>query len=241
MAANNGVSPSQVGTKRGCWRKWWYSRNRPRVQKPSAAAGELVHKVLEHWMRDAVPPDPNTPEGRCALPGLPYLPLPGVAAVELRLDMPHEGVHYNGRIDYLYGYEPARVVIVGDHKTTGDFKWVKTSAQLLVDPQRIIYSRWAAITFGVPYVLANWTYYRRGSKPAARSVTLCESAAAIELRFRDLHRRDGLPILAAKSLTHPDSFPRNLSHCSAFGGCEHRGECLANVNPVDIAVGAMTE
>src|SRR5690606_23779988 len=106
--------------------------------------GTRVHELLESWLQHGTAPDPATAEGRCAIPALSILPPPrSDLAVETECDFYHEGVHYTGRIDLIYGLRSREIVVVHDHKTTGDFKWSKSPAQLVDDPQRVIYSHWA--------------------------------------------------------------------------------------------------
>ena len=231
------VSPSQVETKRGCWRKWAYSRKRKRKSSPYSEFGDRVHLIQEGWLRDGVPPDADTKEGRCALSGLHNLPMPGEAAVELRFDRVWGGIEYTGRIDFTYGYEPGRIIVVGDHKTTGDLKWMaEKSAKFDNDPQRVIYSHWAAETFDVPYVVAHWQYYRRDGKDS-KPLVMVENRETIAARFWQLHENEAKPMIACHGI-EPEHFPRNLEHCNALGGCDYRDECLAGVSPIDRAMTA---
>ena len=236
------ISPSQIATWNTCPRRWWYSRNRPRgPEHPAAAFGTRTHAQLEEWLLHGKPPDPDTDEGRRALPGLAYLPLPRTAAVEVQFEMPEGAALYNGRIDFLFGYDPGRCIVVGDHKTTGDFRYAKTEEDLLDDPQRIVYSRWAAKTWGVDEVIATWVYYRRRGAPKAMTITLSEPSTRTEERFQALHERVGLPIVQGRSEPIPDSFPRNLSSCHLYppNGCPFKNECHMGTEPADLLAAAL--
>lgn len=238
---SNRVSPSQIDRWRGCQRRWWYDRNRPRgPQNVYAAFGDRMHLQLEGWLRDGTPPDMATAEGAAAVAGVPLLPPPGVGAVEKKFDMPFEGVHYNGRVDLLYDYVPAEHIVVNDHKSIGQLRRAKTPEDLLTDSQRIVYARWAATFFNVEHVTAQWTYMQR-KNPKAKAVRLREDRLIIELRFRELHQKYGLPIVAAKQLTSPDSLPRNLSNCRLYppDGCPHKAECHRGLEPIDLAIAAL--
>lgn len=233
------VSPSQIHNWRGCKRKWAYSRVRPRHENRYAKYGTTVHSYREEWLVHSVPPDTSTPEGRCAVEGLELLPMPGTALVEAPLVLEHEGVRYVGHIDVLGWLQG---VHVEDHKTCGSFDHALTAETLFDDPQRIIYSHWAALAFQAPYVKATWHYLRR-KPPKCQPVSMGEATPAIAARFAELHRVDGLPI--AQSAGIPlDHFPRSLDHCHVYGGrgkygCPYAEECLADVTPIQRAAAAL--
>jgi hypothetical protein len=235
------ISPSQVSTYKGCPRRWAYSRQRPRApQDERAAFRDRAHKVAEDWLENAVPPDPKTPEGLCIISGIHRLPLPGTALVEHRFDRTFWGVTMTGRIDYLYGYDPGRVIVIGDHKTTGDLKWRKVPGHddpeldFWWDPQRIIYGTYAAAEWGVEYVAAHWNYYRRDGKGSEPTV-LVESAEGLAGRFAQLFAQYIGPMWHCYGAP-PENYPRNLSNCRAFGRlCEFADECLRDVSPIERA------
>lgn len=229
------VSPSQVHTWRACRRKWSYSRIRPRAENRFALFGTNTHSQLEGWLRDQTPPDWTTPEGKCAIAGLHLLPPPKTVAVEVPLELEFEGVLYVGHIDAL-GYQDGLVTII-DHKTTGDFKWAKTTEELEDDPQWIIYGYWAVQAFKAERAQGRWVYYRR-KPPAAEPRDIVATAEELTRRFRELHERDGKAIVAAAGLP-PEELPRNMSHCDAYGGCPYRLECLDGVSTIDRAQQAL--
>ncbi len=244
------ISPSQINAWHdpafGCPSRWWYDRNRPRVQHPAAQYGTDVHQVLEDYQAIGKAPDLTTREGLTAVAGLGLLSPPRTAQVEISMSFAHDRVLYNGRIDFCEGYVPRKHVIVGDHKTIGTLSRHKTEAELLDDPQRILYSYWAMHTYRVDAVTARWIYYQRvtQSKKAgeAKAVQFTESAGDIAERFHDLHQKRGLPILDAKlrELTPPD-LEKNLGACHMFPphGCPHKTECHKTVSPLDIIAAAV--
>ena len=230
------VSPSQIHTWRGCKRRWAYSRIRPRTSNRYAAFGTKTHEYREKWLRDGVPPDANTPEGRCAIAGLEHLPMPGTCMVEIPIEFALEGVAYVGIADVV---EYQGGVHVHDHKSCGSFDWALTAEDLFDDPQRIIYSYWAGAVLQAGEVEATWHYLRR-KPPACRPVSIAEDTRSIQARMLDLHRRDGLPIAQASAgPVDPERFPRNLGHCTAYGGCPFADECLSGVSPLDRAAAAL--
>lgn len=227
-----------MSTWLGCPRKWAYSRQRPRTSNQWAEFGTRAHTVIERWLVERVAPDPSTPEGACIVPALASLPAPGTdLAVEVPIDLVYENVQYVGFVDLLYGYRPHEIVVIHDHKTTGDLKWAKTPEELVDDPQRITYSHWAAQSLSVEHVLAVWGYYQR-KPPRVRLAPVLEHRDSLAARFAKLHRRAGLPIVQAQGKP-PEELPRDLSHCSAFGGCPYRAECHSTLNPAELAAAAL--
>lgn len=220
------VSPSQINTWSQCQRKWSFSRQRPKSNTPATLFGSRVHTILEDYLIEGKVPSPNTDEGRCAIAGLGNIPMPGTCQVEAKLDIVHDSVAYTGRIDF-HTVTPEGVTI-GDHKTCKSLTYAKTKAELLDDPQRIIYSHWAAITYDVSEVTAMWVYYQR-KPPESRVVSFTEPASLIEMRFQELHRKYSLPIIQAQN-ADPFDLPQSLDHCDAYGGCPYRKECHAQEN-----------
>ncbi len=256
------VSASQESTWLDCPRKWAYSRGRERTDTEQTSFGKRVHTIAELWLRDGVPPDPRSKEGKCLLSGIEHLPMPGTCLVEQPLDFvwpppiecdcsraaedtdhepcEHEAdsVRYIGQSDFVV--PPAYdTVLVGDHKTTGDLCWAKTEDELANDPQAIVYSHWAAETFDATYVEARWVYYRRDGR-GSRKVSITAHRDAIRERFEDLHRRVALPIIQAHGVP-PELFPRAPTDepCSKYSGCPYRTECWHGVDPVILAERAL--
>lgn len=228
------VSPSQLETRRTCPRKWWYSRNRPRTRNKWAEYGERCHLMLERWLEHGVQPDASTPEGRTVLAGLHLVPMPFTPgmAVEHKLDdVLLFGVPWRMRLDVLYGYVRDVSVIVSDHKTTGDLAWAKLAEILADDPQWIAYSYWAAEAFNVPWVIGQWTYFRR-KPPKAEPQHIMQSREVITARMWRLHTEEVAPLVAAAN-DPMEAHERRYSGCDAFGGCPYRDECYSGLSALD--------
>lgn len=242
----------------GCPRKWAYSRCRPKTTNKWAAFGDRSHAILESWLRDGTPPDPATDEGACVLAGLHLLPMPGTACVETTINfltdgvnvipgkptgvLPYPWVHYTGRLDLLAWYQPGVEVTVSDHKTTGDLANAKCpedpppdkpDKDLRTDPQRIVYSFAAGHLLRVPRVRAQWTYFRR-KPPKAEPSIFVERLEDTARRFWEMHWSVAVPLVRSQGMA-PETMPRNLEHCRAFGGCPYRGECLQGASQIDQA------
>lgn len=234
--SNRHVSPSQINTFARCPRKWAYSRTAERTETAATKFGTKVHTILEDWLLARKLPSPNTPEGRCALAGLEHLPMPKTdgLTIEAELLLHYDNVKYVGRIDFAL-VTPTGITI-GDHKTTKDLSYAKTEDDLLEDSQRIIYSYWAAQTYGAQEVNAKWVYYQR-HPPVSHTVEFSESSSRIAERFEDLHKRFSLPIIQADP-ERPTSVERNLGACGDFGRCPYIDQCykddpLPKTNPLD--------
>ena len=217
------VSPSQINTFKRCPRRWGFSRVAERTSTPATRFGTRVHEILENWLEHKTLPSANTDEGLCALSGISHLPMPKTdgMVVEAPLDMVYDGVTYVGRIDLLIVDGDAVTVL--DHKTCSDLRWMKTEDELLDDPQRIVYSHWAATTQNVAHVTAKWVYYQK-RPPESRVVEFTESAETIAERFDELHKKYALRIIQSAG-RDPMTLEPNYDACGDYGGCPHRTTC----------------
>lgn len=222
------VSPSQINNWLGCRRKWAFSRVRDRFDTEYTRFGTAVHDYKEQWLLHGTPPDPNTKEGRAALAGLPFLPVPGSCelATEVAIKQELLGVPYNSRLDLIFDYKQNECVTVWDHKTCGRVDWAKTPEQLQFDPQWIVYGYWASITCEVPLVHGVWGYVQRDAKRAAQ-VRISNTREELAWKMGELNRRVSLPILAHHGVP-PLDLPPDLRECYKYGTrnpCEHLAEC----------------
>lgn len=218
------VSATQIDTWRRCRRKWaWDKLDRiPRAQNRFAELGSRVHKVLEGWLRDGVPPDANTEEGRIAMAGIQHLPVPKTGLVESQFTFGFDGEDFlfTGFIDWQNDDT------VLDHKTTGDLKWAKTPEDLAVDVQGTVY---AAAKFvhnaDLDEVLLRWIYYRTKRAPKSLPVELRVPRSVCEKRMLPIVN-DARDIAKARRTggTALD-FEPNVNECDAFGGCAYVKHC----------------
>ncbi len=198
VALAHGSSASQTDTYWLCNRKWGFGKLDliPRLPNKYADRGTAIHTMLEQWLTHGTPIDTSTDYGKMAEPGLKFLPAVGVGLKEHRFTMETEVGIYRGDWDIwiphagesLVGTDDPRGPIlvpkteVWDHKTTSDFKWLKTADDLRKDAQAGIYAVSAmqcvrqrqGLPDGVmPHVELNWVYYRASAKkPGARRVIL---------------------------------------------------------------------
>jgi CRISPR/Cas system-associated exonuclease Cas4 (RecB family) len=133
------VSVSQTKKYMRCQKSWWYQYGPLGIKPPakaSAKLGTLVHHILEEYQSNGTEP-PETKAGRIASCGLDKLPDPDGLEIERSITLPlGENSKILCRIDML-GKDR---FYVGDHKTTSDFKWAKTRAELNTDVQLLTYA-----------------------------------------------------------------------------------------------------
>jgi len=117
------------------------------------------------------------------------------------------------------------IPLVIDHKTTKNPYYALTPEKLRQDPQAVIYA--ATIFARVPNasgLILRWVYYGT-NKLGAFKVEAKVTKSEIDTKFRDILRRSSsMPILRGSS-TDARGIPRNLNHCTAFGGCPFMEQC----------------
>lgn len=249
------ASPSRIVARDACERRWGYNKLSPEPFGKLADDGVKTHKILEAWLRDGTPPDPESPQGRTALSGLHLLPPPGQAIVEhaavyetaAGLPPGAAPIRYVQYIDMMHTYVPGDSVTIGDHKTIGDWRRMKSPDQLAEDVQRISYAHYAVETLGVAVVWAQWVYYNRNrTDEPARAVWLCEDAATIRAKFEPINRR-AAALVEATHAKHRlpvaqwiETLARGLDHCDAFGGggCPYKSHCHVGLTPIELATAA---
>lgn len=253
--ASRPLSASQLATFRDCFRKWAWRYIAGIKEEPhySAALGKRVHSILEGWLRHGTPPDPmetltletrRGPKdyypGQIAEAGLHYLPPPGIPAVERHITLVSEASYWRGFKDFehiegpdgrphqphpLAAQLPGHVVVTGDHKTTSDYKWAKTEADLLEDPQAMIYAAEAMAGYGVDTVLLRWVYYRTKGRPDAMPVEVRVDRAHVSAQFDELDKT-ALEIHRLYVLQpNPLELPPSPDACEKYGGCPHKDRC----------------
>jgi len=177
------LSATQIDTALLCERKWAYLKLAG--LKPDsnrfATTGTDVHSVLEEWQSTGKPVDLSTDAGKIASAGLKLLPQPGTHKAEHEFRFDTGVAVYHGYMD-LRGPPTFPIQTVWDHKTTSNFRWMKTPELLRRDPQAMLYgtavlheAKEKGITLGsgVLRVELNWLYYLSDPKrPKSRKVQL---------------------------------------------------------------------
>ncbi len=243
------VSASQIETFRLCNRKWGIDKI-DKVPQPGSKYtefGTALHKVAEDYLRDGKPPEPTDPVAKIALAGKRYWPDPGTAEIEKYFRWDDGSLTVLGYMDIYQ--ERARTTLVADHKSTGDFRWIKAPAELGRNVQANIYAYMALVgrEWGdlLPQLDLQWIYYLR-SRPQSRKVQLrvLKDPAdfddmAPDKGVRPEHYgyvtvdhvleqwesvyRDGLKMTQLRmSGAKGVELEPNFSGCSAYGGCPYR-------------------
>jgi len=216
------------GGPEGCERKWAfrYVRRVPVPKNKYAEFGKRLHKIAEDWINDGTPP-PDTWEGRVFKTGIRHLPLPGKAVAEGKFEWLPDGETF-GLVGYMDWVEMMQDGIprIGDHKTTGDFKWMKNTSDLMENIQAVTYAARVAYQLKADLVRGRWVYYLRAKKTRpARAVdfemTLPQIAAAWE-KVAEIGRR---MVFRLEMMMEPEELPYNIHACEAYGGCPFHDIC----------------
>lgn len=235
------VSASQLKSHRECARKWFYQKVL-RVSVPETLAmglGKVVHSELESWVKTGA--ELVHPLARLAPE---HLPERSALVAETPLEAPTmtlEGIPFLGYVDALAERTDTANALVVDYKTTSDFRWMKTPAELAADPQPIAYARWAMMRadgYRLPLGSADpepapdarpvdvrFIYLRTRGAPAVRRSEVTLAPADLDAPWAEFAER----VRSMKSLAVADITPREVpgtyTSCDAYGGCPHKREC----------------
>ncbi len=227
-------SASQVEKYELCPRKWAF-RYVDGIEDEKSDAAELgteCHEQLELWLRDGRQIDLTKRSGKIVVVGLHLLPSPGTPGLVTERELLFEmgGHKWIGYTDYsILGANPRP--IVGDHKTTGDFRWMKSAEKLRTsDGQAALYAAEAMLETGADAVDLQWNYFRTKGAPKAEPVraivtrddvtpTLTRMIVVAD-EMQEI-RRQGLTALQVVS---------NPNACDAFGGCPHKSKCNISIS-----------
>lgn len=222
---NWSFSASQVELWNLCKRKFGFKYvDKVKADTKYATRGQDTHKILEDWLIRGIEPDISDRYGALARTGLKHLPLPGEAFIERGFKFVSiNGIAYRADLDIEFFDKLINLPVVGDHKTTTDFKWAHTAESLVQNVQAVIYSNISFENWKSERVLLRWVYYKdQKNRPASKKV---EALAEREDMLAKLAKIDvvaeeiakyGLTASCAKDL------PKNPLACSAYGGCPYR-------------------
>lgn len=235
------VSKTQLEYLRSCERKfaWSYLERVEGLPNKYALLGIEIHQELEKWLKEQELPSFDTQAGKIAAAGIPELPHPTTPGllVEAEVWTITEQALYHGFGDFVVPpvhhphigeddiIEPS-VAIIGDHKSTGDFKWALTPEALDTDIQANIYTRAVMGYYGVEEADAYWLYYRTRSTPKVHPVRRRLTLEGVEKTFLEV-----IDPLAARIQELREGRPRaldlepNVRACSDYGGCGFRDLC----------------
>lgn len=146
----------------------------------------------------------------------------------------HQGRHaWTGFIDLL----TADATV--DYKTTGDFKWIKTPEELLVDPQAAVYASRYFSTAPADVLTRDVAWiYTRTKKPYTARVSratftrehAAKAFAALEAYADEFQAAAyAAPVDLVERHKYVLALAPNYDHCDAYRGCPHQTRC--NISP----------
>jgi hypothetical protein len=260
------VSASQIQTYRLCKRKWGIGKI-DGIREPGSKYTEFgtkLHKVAEDYLGEGIPPDPDDPIAKIALAGKRFWPEPKTSEVEKYFKWEDGKLTVVGYID-VYRDDPASTLVL-DHKSTGDFRWIKSPTTLQTDVQAMTYAYMGLLSRPTwpngPQVDLQWIYYLR-SRPQARKVQLrvlpeeqhasatrdkgvrpehfgCVTPEHVSDQWQRIYQ-DGIEMTQLRlSGEKGASLEPDFAGCSAFGGCFYR-EKQCKPKPIDYLRSAMTQ
>lgn len=220
------VSATAVGMFEDCPRKWgWRYLEGLKVQNPSAKKGDVVHTLLEAWLKKRVMP-PLDEHGKLARALIPLLPPPQAVEfkhVEVEMLMSLGGVKFIGKID-LYD-QLQKPPTIYDHKTTSDLVWALTPERMPSDIQASLYAAWGLTYSKAEEVRLCWNYVR--TKGAAKTLPVSRL-----VRGQDIKERVSKTIETAQEILLVEQsgcgaldVPYDASACEAYGGCPYKTNC----------------
>jgi hypothetical protein len=225
------------------------------------ALGKECHARLETYFRGGNI-DWNDRVGRIVLAGMHLIPHPDTCEkveAEGEITIEIDGVKFRGFRDLLV-LKDGRWLLI-DHKTTFGFDYfdrektqrsVKTSEQLIADPQANLYAFDVMRREGLRELACRWVYYRTEDKPKALEVDFTitwEGAAAMMAELVAEARALTAYVEHAQRLRANDAgsavvrlaivydLQRNPDACADFGGCEYHAERGGTCTPPELSAG----
>jgi len=222
------LSASQVKTFEECKRKWAFGKI-DGIYLPGGPAAELgtaVHAVREAYLIEGKPIDIQTREGQIAICGIKDIPLPMTPGLEVEAWFDFyltKELHFRGRIDYRHlGMRPP---VIGDHKTTSDFKWALGVDDLQVDIQANLYTKDARNQTGEPVVDLRWHYMTTGSQPQSRTVRATIGDGLNEDILGRVKETGLVMLKTRREFKRALDVEYDASACWKYGGCPFQGHC----------------
>ncbi len=220
-------SASQIKMFRACKVCWAvkYLAKIERAENWAATKGKMIHTLLEGYLKDGTPIDPTDKHGKLVMPGICHLPHPGIAKVEEAFYFECDGIRLNGYIDFIY--EKENKIIVGDHKSTKNFRYALSEQGLSTDVQANIYALYAANAYEKDSVELNWVYYKSEGKPESKLVKCELSLTDIQNNAKIILEDCEEMLNAIETNKTPYDFNAPEEGCTWYGGCMAKDFALA--------------
>ena len=239
----------------GCPRRWWfrYVDGRKEPETVAKARGTDFHKEIEHYLltgEDVLRPEVRVgkhlidrTDSQLIEVSIPHSTTKGSIGLLFPDDSTQTYTQLVGRVDRfdegsLHLDGEGNAVLDGfpeilDWKTTSSIAaYAKSGAQLATDPQMIGYASalfrpdgvQGIVSDSVTHVRLSHVYFQtRGARAAAKRTIVASREHVTEGYHRlcevvdDMRKVARLPVV--------DDVPKNLSACSAYGGCPHAAYC----------------
>ncbi len=239
------VSASQIKTKTRCFRRWGFQKIN-KLQEPTTAKqqfGTDCHEHMENWIGKSIPP-PDTETGHVAkqLIRSDYLPAPCPELkpwVEKYLEISMSHIHPRAM---LIGYSdliiPPTIFgspVVIDYKFTSNLRWAMSAKELAIDPQPLIYAKWAMDQFKTDKATARFLYGVASSPKTGPRKPTGSRKVEVEFKSDDLVFRkawwdvekDVESIVQAKmNVSDARELPANPDACNDYGQlCPFYDQC----------------
>lgn len=225
-------SASQIKMYRACNICWAvkYLSGIEREANISAMRGKEIHSILEDYLTSGKPFDPNNKYTKMILPAVKYLPNPGIAKVEEGFRFGLCGHLFNGFIDFYYKKESS--LILGDHKTTKNFRYMPAPEALINDPQTNLYALYLMAKEGLDKVNLNWIYYKTEGAPESKILDLEINLTKVEENVTLILEDCEVMTAARKEQKTPYDFKAPISGCKWYGGCMIKDYILEKEKPM---------
>jgi hypothetical protein len=223
------VSPSQYSTWSTCKRRWYFEKvlGLMSPQHPAAELGERCHLALEHYIATGERTgDEDVLRILTCIWDQPWLVeriKNPTSQVEQWATGKIGGVPYRGRIDL--NWKDGRKAYIVDHKSTSNFKYRKTYAEALIDPQTLIYADFLFQDPDIDEIEITYHYFQtKGIPQNASLVTVTHTRDSIEKPLYDLS-------IFLEEMREMRTFelrdvPKNTDACWSYGRrCPFASEC----------------
>lgn len=252
----NHVSPSQIESFNKCKRSWFFKsvEKIPERQSGSQATGTSFHLICEKVPSGHPFPsrsETNATEAEWAVAealareALPLIPLdseaPGILREHgIRMDTYPGGPAMVGYIDLAIPqgigwptlFVPKTDAIVGDYKTTSDFRYMKTPEELANSVQMMSYAAWAISPsgFNADQVRLLHIYGRTRGKVSRSSIRHVDAVVSkgeiVNFWGNTLDTvREMAQTSGTGNFEDVEANGTLTGHCEAYGGCSFREKC----------------
>lgn len=218
-----------------------------RIRRP--ALGTEAHRILELWYKSHNEQGNAFAEalwqsepGAIAFSGLRVIPHPSLLKrfacehgfskdfIHWASDGAHD-YHLKAFVDFHALDERGRVIVI-DYKTTSDFRWMKTAAELANDDQQgVLYPLHAMREYGKETAECMWLYLRTEQPYAARAVSFEQHLQRAKEKALPIIRRGAELIERQRLQIAPEDLPANSLACNQYGGCEYHQSRGGPCNP----------